>query len=209
MKIVAVSDTHGMHEKVAVPDGDVFIHAGDFSSYGSLQNLEGFCSWLQVLPHKHKIVVAGNHDRIAQMDFELTRSLIADAGGVYLEDDQIIIDGMKIYGSPWTPRFMDWFFMADRGPDIAEKWAKIPVDTDILVTHGPPYGIMDKVNNLPQGCEELLNRIERLTLQVHIFGHIHEGYGCRQLSRGPIMVNASVCDSRYRPLNKPVELGVQ
>ena len=204
MKIVAISDTHGMHGNINIPDGDLLIHAGDFCSYGTMQNLEDFCSWLKVLPHKYKIVVAGNHDRIAQENFAFTNDVIDSAGAIYLEDDLAIINGIKIYGSPWTPMFMNWYFMANRGADIAKKWAKIPSDTDVLVTHGPPYGIMDEVNHLSQGCEDLLNRIKELDLLVHIFGHIHEGYGCRQMPFSPIMVNASICNDNYKPINKPI-----
>ncbi len=204
MKIVAISDTHGMHGNITIPDGDLLIHAGDFCSHGTMQNLEEFCLWLKVLPHKHKIVVAGNHDRIAQENFAFTNDVIDSSGAIYLEDDLAVINGIKIYGSPWTPRFMDWYFMANRGADIAKKWAKISSDTDMLVTHGPPYGIMDKVNHLSQGCEDLLNRIKELDLLVHIFGHIHEGYGCRQMPFSPIMVNASICNDNYKPINEPI-----
>ena len=204
MKIVAISDTHGMHDKVNVPDGDLLIHAGDFCSYGTRQDLEDFCLWLKVLPHKYKIVVAGNHDRIAQENFAFTNGVIDSAGAIYLEDDLAVINGIKIYGSPWTPIFMNWYFMSNRGADIAKKWAKIPFDTDVLVTHGPPYGIMDKVNHLSQGCEDLLCRIKELDLLAHVFGHIHEGYGHGQVSFSPMMVNASICNDKYKPINKPI-----
>ena len=204
MKIVAISDTHGMHGSINVPDGDLLIHAGDFCSHGTMQNLEDFCSWLKILPHKHKIVVAGNHDRIAQENFTFTNDVIDSAGAIYLEDDLAIINGLKIYGSPWTPMFMNWYFMAKRGADIAKKWAKIPSDTDVLVTHGPPYGIMDKVNRSSQGCENLLYRIKELDLLAHIFGHIHEGYGYGQMSLSQMMVNASICNDKCDPINEPI-----
>ncbi|MEA3334008.1 MAG: hypothetical protein U9Q58_10500 [Pseudomonadota bacterium] len=112
-----------------------------------------------------------------------------------------IINGIKIFGSPWTPMFMNWCFMAQRGVEIARKWAKIPADIDVLVTHGPPYGVMDNVNYLSQGCEELLHRIKELDLLAHIFGHIYEGYGFRRMPFGPIMVNASVCNDKYKPIS--------
>lgn len=205
MRIVTIADTHGMHDKVNVPDGDVLIHAGDFCSHGTMKDLEDFCAWLGVLPHKYKIIVAGNHDRIAQENFVFVNDAIDSAGGIYLEDEQAVIKGVKFYGSPWTPSFMNWHFMADRGKGIAAKWQNIPNDTDVLITHGPPAGILDNVNGLPCGCADLTERVHQIeNLGWHVFGHIHEGYGMVETIFSPVFINASVCTDRYEPINKPI-----
>src|SRR5690606_11518487 len=136
------------------------------------------------LPHKRKIFVAGNHDWLFEKDDDRARGLL-DPGISYLQDSSTEIDGLKIYGSPWQPRFFDWAFNLNRGREMAEKWAMIPDEIDILITHGRPHGILDLVPrqgwNENTGCEELRKRVEQLShlgrLKLHVFGHIHCGYG--------------------------------
>jgi len=208
MRLVCLSDTHSLHRSIpAIPDGDVLIHAGDCLGVGTLDNLEDLNDWLGTLPHRHKIVIAGNHDWVFQQAPELAREALSNA--TYLQDSGSEIDGIRFWGSPWTPTFMDWAFMLERGEPLHEKWQQIPRTTDVLITHGPPRGIGDLVamgfrcQNV--GCVNLLDRIQELSLKAHIFGHIHEGYG--EYSVGNTrLINASICTGRYEPTNPPIVL---
>ncbi len=201
MKIVAVSDTHCCHHEIAVPDGDVFIHAGDFLAFGDEVEFRRFVKWLRTLTHENKIVVAGNHDRfVAEQPLD-ARAMIADAGAIYLEDELVTIDKTTYYGSPWTPEFMNWAFMLPRGSEMKKKWDRIPDSLDVLITHGPPSGIMD----FDLGCEELLRRVFRATPNIHIFGHIHECSGVQEIG-GIRFINASIMDERYIITKQPVTI---
>lgn len=187
MRLVCISDTHSLHRRIPdIPDGDVLIHAGDCLGAGTLENVEDLNDWLGTLPHRHKIVIAGNHDWVFQEAPALARDALTNA--IYLEDSGVEIDGIRFWGSPWTPTFLDWAFMLDRGQALHDRWMQIPDDTDVLITHGPPKGIGDEAlmgfrcQNV--GCVDLLHRIEQMRLKAHIFGHIHEGYG--QYLRGKL-----------------------
>lgn len=197
MKIVALSDTHGRHEQINVPGGDVLVHAGDFCGYGTLEEVEAFNDYLGTLPHAHKIVVAGNHDWPFEREPEQAQKLLTNA--IYLQDSGIVIDGVRFYGSPWQPEFFDWAFNLPRGSALAEKWAQIPGDTDVLITHGPPLGVLDRtMAGLSVGCEDLAKALsQRIKPKLHIFGHIHEGYGLMD-KQGTAYVNACCCDERYQ-----------
>ena len=209
-KIVCLSDTHNCNELINVPDGDILIHAGDATINGTPFEVEAFLAWFSSLPHKHKIFVAGNHDWLYETANNLARNLTANSNIEYLQDSFVEIEGLKIYGSPWQPRFFDWAFNLNRGAELAEKWKLIPDDTDVLITHGPPNGILDEVSRKyfveNTGCEELIKRVEELAgnnLKLHIFGHIHCGYG--QMEKfGVKFVNASNCDESYEPTQKPI-----
>lgn len=196
MKIIAFSDTHFLHESVHIPDGDVLIHAGDFCGHGTLQEVEHFNEFLGTLPHQHKILIAGNHDWPFEREPNNAKTAITNA--VYLQDEQIIIDGIKFYGSPWQPEFFNWAFNLPRGKALLEKWSQVPDDTDVLITHGPPFGIMDMtMQGLQVGCKNLLKEItHRIRPKVHIFGHIHEEYGL--VKKETLFVNASSCDEYYK-----------
>lgn len=129
----------------------------------------------------------------------------------YLLDDSDTIDELKIWGSPWTPEFYDWHFMKKRGEELREVWRKIPEDTDILVTHGPPFGILDKnAMGEPCGCEELAKAVERIKPKLHVFGHIHGGYGRMERTWADgsktIFVNAAHMDEDYEPENEPIRV---
>lgn len=208
MRLVCVSDTHSLHRRIPeIPEGDVLIHAGDCLGAGTLDNVEDLNDWLGTLPHRHKIVIAGNHDAAFQETPDLAQRALTNA--IYLEDSGVEIEGNHFWGSPWTPPFMDWWFMLDRGQPLHEKWRQIPGNTDVLITHGPPQNIGDEVNmgfrcqNV--GCIDLLHRIDQLKLKAHIFGHIHEGYG--EYMRGETrLINASTCTVRYAPTNPPIVL---
>jgi Icc-related predicted phosphoesterase len=201
MKIICISDTHGQHRKLNVPDGDILIHAGDITFRGEFDILRDFNIWLGELPHRHKIYIAGNHD--ITHETKNAKSLITNA--TYLQDSSIVIDGIKFYGSPWTPRFFDWAFNVDRGTVIRKIWSKIPNDTNVLITHGPIYGILDTVpSGLQVGCSDLKDRIKELPdLKLHVCGHIHNSYGVKTIDN-TIYVNAAVCTENYQAINKPI-----
>ncbi len=201
MRIVAISDTHNLHDAVDVPPGDVLIHAGDLTNQGSLDDVRAFDELLAGLPHQHKIVVAGNHDFCFERRPQVARAALRHA--LYLQDEAVTIDGIRFYGSPWQPWFYDWAFNLQRGPEIRAKWDLIPADTDVLITHGPPLGHGDRnVHGEPVGCADLHQRVQQVGPRYHVFGHIHEGYGTT--SNGTTtFVNASVCDFRYHPVNPP------
>jgi hypothetical protein len=131
-RFIFLSDTHGLHEEIAVPDGDILIHAGDFGRRGTLAELVQFHAWLLRQPHKHKIFVAGNHDWCFETQPNAARDTMR--GVTYLQDEAVTILGLKFYGSPWQPRFLDWAFNLDRGEPLKRVWAKIPADTDVLIT---------------------------------------------------------------------------
>lgn len=204
MKIVAAADTHGLHGSMQVPEGDVFIHAGDFSCVNTLEEVELFAAWLADLPHKYKIVIAGNHELFLESGSAgLAVAALQKASILYLEDTAVCIDGVKFFGSPWTPAFQNWAFMLPRGEVLRKKWQEIPEGTDVLVTHGPPAGIFDHAHNLDLGCRELLAAVKRVRPRLHIFGHIHEQYGV-QSRWGITFANASICDHANRINRDPL-----
>lgn len=201
MRIVCISDTHTA--TVPIPDGDILLHAGDFTNVGAASDVIAFSNWMQSLPHKHKIAIAGNHDFCfgSPDHYRFTEDGRPHIQGfTYLEDESIVVEGLKIYGSPWQPKFCNWAFNLSSS-ELKDKWEEIPDDTDILITHGPPHGVMDKCNNdgSRAGCKHLATRIRDLDLKLHLFGHIHEGYG-----RQGIHVNASIMTLSYHPVNLPI-----
>lgn len=204
MKVIAISDTHGYHDLLTLPSGDVLIHAGDVSSRGSKQELQDFLQWFSDLNYEHKIFIAGNHDFFFERaDSEMITSLIPD-NVIYLNDSGTSIGGINIWGSPVTPWFFDWAFNRHRGADIKKHWELIPQNTDILITHGPVYGVLDKtIHGQRVGCEELKNATDLIKPKVHIFGHIHETYGQVQ-TLNTLYINASVLDVQYRLVNDVV-----
>ena len=202
MKIVLISDTHGSHEELVVPAGDVLIHAGDMTRTGKLNELEAFADWLRALPHWHKLLIAGNHDFCCERQPEAAQAVLAEF--TYLVDEAVTIEGLNFYGSPWTPQFFDWAFQKPRGPALAAVWGQIPAGTDILITHGPPKDILDwTVSGDRAGCEDLANVVADLAPRLHVFGHIHEAAG-QETHGATTYVNASSVDLRYRVVNRPV-----
>jgi len=198
LTIVAMADTHGFHDDLAVHDGDVLIHAGDMCRSGSLDELAIARDFLAALPHPHKIVVAGNHDRAFERQPEEARRLFADF--VYLQDEARTVEGVTFYGSPWTPWYLDWSFNLPRGEPLAEKWAMIPDDTDVLVTHGPPRGIGDDAGEVQwrEGCADLLRRVQEVAPRLHVFGHIHRMRG--QWRIGPTTFVNATTDECLKPV---------
>jgi Icc-related predicted phosphoesterase len=200
-----------MHEKLVLPQGDILIHAGDFTGRGKPWEVEEFFDWLdrQSKEFKHIIFIAGNHD----MSFEYKHPWVVDmlkslpSNVHYLEDSEIVIDGIKFYGSPWQPEFFNWAFNLPRGKALAEKWNMIPHDTDVLITHGPPMNILDYTarDMWNVGCLHLFDKVQQVKPKLHVFGHIHEGYGIKEQD-GIIFVNASSATLKYESTNKPIVL---
>lgn len=182
MKIWHISDTHTYHGLLTVPEGiDMVIHSGDATNprvpYASEQEMLNFISWYSSLPIKHKVFVAGNHDLCIERNF-ITKIDFMKNGIVYLENDYIEVEGLKIWGSPFTPSFGEgWAFNKKRSA-LHDLWKQIPDDVDIVVTHGPPKGILDLAYhqlNCIEFCgdEALRKRMYLLNPKLCLFGHIH------------------------------------
>lgn len=200
MKIVCISDTHGKHKELKLPEGDMIIHAGDISGMGRLHEITNFLAWFVELPYQYKVFIGGNHDYLLEDQPSVFKALIPD-NLIYLENSEVEIEGLKLWGSPITPRFFDWAFNCDRGEKIKQYWDQIPIDTDILITHGPPLGQGDKTQRGEMvGCEDLLIKIQEVQPKYHIFGHIHEGYGITNF-KNTTFINASVLDFNYKLVN--------
>lgn len=206
-RIVCISDTHLVHEqtRIEIPDGDILIHAGDATYRGSDWEVRKFLNWFSALPHKHKVFVAGNHDWMFESYPKQAATLLSEFPNViYLQDSIVELEGLKIWGSPWQPWFFDWAFNLQRGADIKAKWDLIPEGIDVLITHGPPYGLGDKVpSGELVGCVDLLEALKRVKPKLHVCGHIHLGHGLYKTPEGVIVANASICDERYKGVNAP------
>ncbi|XP_052799897.1 metallophosphoesterase MPPED2-like isoform X2 [Mya arenaria] len=251
IRFVCISDTHAQLERGApleIPQGDVLIHAGDLTMSGEPREVAIVNKYLGTLPHKHKIVIAGNHDMTFDSEFmankHKSRFFTFDSNdsyqqdlakyGVkhiqnmlsnctYIEDSMVQIYGINIYGSPWTVGSGSWGFQRARGSGIVSIWNQIPTNTDILITHMPPLGYGDSVQGtlsvarlkplfgIPPmglkdhvGCVDLLRTVQsRVKPTLHVYGHIHEGYGMRT-DGTTTFVNASMCTLKYRPINPPL-----
>ena len=213
-RITFLSDTHTKHDKLNgfLPGGDVLLHSGDLTGRGYITEIENFMKWYDnINNYDTKVFIAGNHDFGFQDDNQKLRGLLTGYKTIdYLEDELMMVgedyDNMiKIWGSPWQPEFYNWAFNLPRGEKIKEKWDMIPVNTDILITHGPPMGKLDYVpyNNINVGCEELMKRVEEIKPKIHVFGHIHEGYGY-VFDGNTHFINAAVLNGRYEFRNKPI-----
>ena len=204
MTIVAISDTHGQHHNLTLPQGDVLIHAGDCTYRGTESEVKDFLDWFSSQDYQYKILIAGNHDFFFERADPLKIKSVIPEKVIYLNDSGISIEGLNFWGSPITPWFFDWAFNRHRGSEIKTHWDLIPENTDILITHGPVHGILDKtIYGKKVGCEALCDKITEIRPKAHIFGHIHEAYG--QLFRqDTLFVNASILDVRYKLINKPV-----
>jgi len=216
MNILCISDTHTKHNKIPkewLLPADTIIHAGDISSRGYLHEIENFLKWFDSLDYTNKIFIAGNHDFGFQKfnsDNDSVMSLLQAYPNItYLMDSFVVIDGIKIYGSPWQPEFYNWAFNLKRGKPLADKWSLIPLDTDILITHGPVNGLLDMtLDGQFVGCEELLDVVStKLNLKAHICGHIHCGYGTAYRLE-TTFVNASTLNERYEVMNRPIMLEI-
>lgn len=212
MKITFISDTHNKHNQVTslLPGGDMLLHCGDISSNGQPHMIKNFCEWFSKIEnYTHKIFIAGNHDWLFQTDPNLAKEIVLAYDNItYLFDNSITIDGVKIYGSPWQPEFCYWAFnLPKNGDGLKRVWNKIPNDVDILMTHGPSFGNLDKViggyENL--GCEILAKRINEIKPKIHVSGHIHTGYGYK-FNGDTHMFNAAVLNEQYIFTQKPMSV---
>jgi len=211
--ITLISDTHTKHNEINsdLIGGDILIHAGDImsSGYNKLEIID-FLEWFDKIDiYENKIFIGGNHDRFIENNPEGFREILENYKNVtYLQDEEIVIDGIKIYGSPWQPWFWNWAFNLPRGSEkLKEIWEDIPDETDILITHTPPMGILDYVPRSYEyvGCELLREKVFSLGIKLNVFGHIHEGYGTKDIS-GINFVNASILNEKYMYTNKPINL---
>ena len=203
MKIICISDTHNKHSQLDIPEGNVIIHAGDFTEAGSKAETIKFLEWFSSLPHEHKIAVPGNHDFYIEKNLDNLESFVP-ANVHLLIDRGIEINDITFWGSPYTPGNGSWAFNKPPGSLMEEHWKKIPEKTTFLITHSPPYKILDELDNKENiGCEFLAKRIRKLEIPHHIFGHIHNDYGI--ITRGKtVYINASSLDNRYRHINTPL-----
>lgn len=208
MIIDCVSDLHGC--KPALQGADLLIVAGDLTGRDTLEENMEFVHWFKKQNYRYKILIAGNHDGMYYKAFHEGKRLYENA--VYLCDSGTEFEGLKIYGSPWTPEFCDWHFMKPRGEELKKIWDLIPDDTNILITHGPARGILDYSSGMRGsacGCDDLKDAIERIKPGLHVFGHIHECYGTVLLNHGgrdTLHVNAAFVNGRYKPVNKPIRV---
>lgn len=208
MKLVCIADTHNKHEELQIPDGDVLIHAGDCTDAGTLAETKYFLDWFTKLPHKHKILVPGNHDFYFQKITPDEIEELSKKGVTLLIDSGIKLKGISFWGSPATPGSGRWAFNKKRGREMQEHWKRIPDNTDVLITHTPPYGILDSLEDGTHvGCSHLLTKIKDLRPRIHLFGHIHEEYGSRQL-QSTYYINASNLDVEYRCIFPPLSLNI-
>lgn len=215
MKIDAISDTHGFHrdpffDELKESDADMLIHAGDLSMIGELDVLMDVNQWLGELPHQYKIIIGGNHDRTLGGKDMLAYKLFTNA--TYLENSKVEFEGKIFWGSPWTPwkheYIANYFAFGKMRNSIS--W-KIPKNTDVAITHCPPFGYGDLLAegssepNTNIGDKKLLEKLLEIKPTYNICGHIHEGYGIVK-DKGITFINASSVNERYNLVNKPVRI---
>ena len=230
-RFVCISDTHGLHRGVAIPRGDVLVHAGDFTNTGEESQVEDFARWLVEEKQKggfsHVVVIAGNHDITMQEDYyhetgkdrfhrhtktydpKRVREILTkdyEQEITYLEDALLTLpNGCRIWGSPWQPEFCDWAFNLPRGQACRQIWDRIPENVDVLMTHGPALGRGDLCSSGNRaGCVDLLEQIQsRIRPRVHVVGHIHEAFGVSS-DGTTAFINASTCTSQYKSIHPAV-----
>jgi Icc-related predicted phosphoesterase len=204
VRLVLTSDTHGLlPPDLILPPGEMLIHAGDATMMGRLDEVRAFAKWMRRQPHLHKLYVPGNHDFAFELNspnHDIALAFMADAGVTVLIDSLVTIQGLRIYGMPWTPTFGRWAFMRDKS-GMERACAQIPDRLDILITHGPPYGILDR-NGEGERCGSgaLLERIKDTAPRLNVHGHIHPGHGM-EMRYGTAFFNVAACDDRRQYVN--------
>jgi Icc-related predicted phosphoesterase len=218
VKITCISDTHNRHKQIDVGSGDILLHAGDATGLGKSGEIEAFLKWYGEQEYTHKIFVPGNHDWGFEKEPDRFKDMCEEYGVTLLNDSGITIEDIKIWGSPVQPTFCNWAFNrsitgeTDPHPDIRPHWDMIPEDTDILITHGPPRGILDAIwsqhfsgiieENV--GCPFLKMRIDEVKPRLHVFGHIHNEQGIfKRLNDNTTFINASQLDDNYEVAYTP------
>lgn len=202
-----ISDTHNQNHKMDkdLPGGDFLFHSGDLTNRGTQKEVFDFLYWFSNLPYTHKIFCAGNHDWYFESNTTINPKF-EEKGVTYLFDREVEIDGLRIYGSPWQPRFFDWAFNVDRGDAIAEKWKDIPKGLDVFLCHGPVHGILDYTpDNRSVGCEELYHKIMQVKPIIMSSGHLHCARGLKEFN-DITFINASSVNEQYEYANKPIVL---
>ena len=201
-KLVIIADTHTFHDKAVLPKGDILIHAGDLEIRNNLE-LQIIIEWFESLDFKHIIWVGGNHDFYLEQLFNSSIEPIMPENVHYLMNTEITIEGIKFWGSPFSTVFGRWAFM-NHLPELKEIWNTIPSDTDIVITHSPPFGILDQcINGVSVGCPALRDKLKSIKPKYHICGHIHEAHGIYQ-DEYTTYINASVLNEYYKMVNDPV-----
>ena len=192
MKLLHLSDTHGCHRRLtALPEADIVVHSGDFTLGGSQAEALDFLEWFCELPHPHKIFIAGNHDECLYGG----RVEGLDPNVHYLCNSGVEVCGLRFYG---VPMFMNDCITDRQSRNIAN----IPTGTDVLITHSPPYGILDYADNIHYGSEEISQRIAQVHPRLHLFGHIHVAYGIARIN-SITYSNAAIMNDSYSNLNAP------
>jgi Icc-related predicted phosphoesterase len=205
MKICIISDTHGKHNRLGyLAPANVIIHCGDITSVGHDHEVANFMKWFSKLDqYNHKIFIAGNHDFLFEKEPIRAKSLVSD-NVIYLEDNGVEIDGIRFWGSPVSKPFNNWAFNRPE-EKLLQHWQAVPEDTDVLITHTPPYSIMDWVDwkRSHEGSPTLYKEVvERIKPKIHCFGNIHGGYGKKTFD-GITFINASNLDDDYMCVNAP------
>lgn len=212
MKIVFISDTHSYIPQIDVPDGDVLVHCGDALSSGRMAEFATFCRDLRFLAPRfdHILYTPGNHDIIVEELPSMAREMLLAASPKIqmLLHEETTIDGVKFFGSPWVPKFMNWAFMYEK-EDAKRIWANTPDEIDVFFNHGMPYGILDSIGYTlgigeeRVGCPELLKRLQEIKPKVYVGGHLHLEGGQRKKIGETLFVNAAICDMSYNPTHAP------
>ncbi len=213
LKIVCIGDTHCQLDKVIIPDGDILVHSGDLTYRGTIEEISK--ELFELSKHRARfksiVFVAGNHDWLFERNPKMAEQMCKDNGITLLQDSSIIIEGVRFYGSPYQPEFCNWAFNLPRGKALKNKWDLIPEDTQVLVSHGPPKGILDVVprpKGFHAGCDDLYNRVLELKeLKAHIFGHLHMNHGKIKIGNTEF-VNAATCTEEYNPTYEPITIEI-
>lgn len=215
MKVVAISDVHCKWNKLIIPECDLLISAGDYSFLGEPHVVKDFHKWFSKQPAKHKISLQGNHEKQVEKNFAISKQIAEEAcPGIHFIDEGLVeVEGTKIWCSAITPFFCNWAWNRYPGDEIQKHWDRIPDGMDIVVTHGPVFGILDSLMNFNGqkceweekhlGCPQLLKRVLEVKPKLHIGGHIHPGYGMKTQD-GITFINAAICDDSYNAVNQPI-----
>lgn len=214
IRVLAISDLHGNLPDIETCDllliaGDICPATDHHTDFQAWWLSTTFKWWLEKLPAKKIIGVAGNHDYI----FQNKPSAVPKLPWTYLQDSATEFEGLKIWGTPWQPYFFDWAFNLYE-PQLCEKWALIPNDTDIIVVHGPPYGYGDKAPRIGgkgyelTGSPGLLEKIKEVKPKLCVFGHIHEGRGKWELD-DTILANVTILNGNYKMVHEPMVFNLE
>jgi Icc-related predicted phosphoesterase len=196
LKLVIVSDTHGLHDGLGELSGDVLIHCGDFGigESGGEKSIKALDHWFSRQKFRLILCTGGNHD-FAVQDLRFRNHQVFRHARL-LQDDAVNLDGVVFYGAPWVPELSSWAHYLPR-ENIRDAWNNIPGNVDVLITHTPPRGVLDRNSRGKEcGCEDLRVRVAELNPRIHCFGHIHASAGVLELG-GTSYINASVVNSRY------------